>query len=49
MMECTPGIYVEQAWHAEIQRRNQELDSGLVLPISTEIVFAKAQAELKPP
>jgi len=38
---------VERAWLAEAQRRSQELDSGVVEPVTAEEVFAKTRAELK--
>jgi hypothetical protein len=45
-LDGPPDADAGQAWLAEIQRRSQELDAGLVEPIAADTVFADLRAKL---
>jgi len=38
---------IERAWAEEVQRRQEDLDSGRVQPIPAEKVFADLRAQLR--
>lgn len=44
-LDGPPEPGVEQAWLDEIQRRSKELDSGLVVAIPADEVFAKLRGK----
>jgi putative addiction module component (TIGR02574 family) len=46
-LDGPPDPQVEAAWLAEVQRRDEELDSGKAKSIPAEEVFARLRAQTK--